>query len=70
MGRFEGRRPRDRLKYRWKDNIKVDLQEVSWGMKWICVAQDEDSLKAAVNVLKVQMSSCWDRAIVLEEITR
>jgi len=27
----EGKRPLGRPKYRWKDNIKMDLQEVGWG---------------------------------------
>jgi hypothetical protein len=27
----EGRRPLGRLRHRWKDNIKRDLQEVGWG---------------------------------------
>ena len=30
-GRPKGKRPRGRLKRRWEDNIKVDLQEVSCG---------------------------------------
>jgi hypothetical protein len=31
VGRPEGRRPLGRLKRRWEDNIKMDLQEVRWG---------------------------------------
>jgi hypothetical protein len=31
VGRPEGRRPLERLRHRWEDNIKVDLQEVEWG---------------------------------------
>jgi len=27
----EGKRPLGRPKRRWKDNIKMDLQEVGWG---------------------------------------
>jgi hypothetical protein len=27
---------------RWEDNIKMDLQEVGWGMDWIELAQDRD----------------------------
>jgi hypothetical protein len=30
-GRGEGRRPLGRPRRRWKDNIKLDLQEVGWG---------------------------------------
>jgi hypothetical protein len=31
VGRPEGRRPVGRLRRRWEDNIKMDLQEVGWG---------------------------------------
>jgi hypothetical protein len=30
-GRPEGKRPLGRLRLRWEDNIKMDLQEVGWG---------------------------------------
>jgi hypothetical protein len=43
VGRREGRRPLERPRLRWEDNIKVDLQGVWWdGMDWIAVAQDRD----------------------------
>jgi hypothetical protein len=32
VGRREGRRPLGRPRRRWEDNIKMDLQEVGWGM--------------------------------------
>jgi hypothetical protein len=35
--------------YRWEDNIKMDLQEVGWGMDWIELAQDRDRWRALVN---------------------
>jgi hypothetical protein len=31
VGIPEGRRPLGRLRCRWEDNIKMDLQEVGWG---------------------------------------
>jgi hypothetical protein len=31
VGRPEGRRPLERPRHRWEDNIKMDLQEVGWG---------------------------------------
>jgi hypothetical protein len=31
VGRPDGRRPLGRPRCRWKDNIKMDLQEVGWG---------------------------------------
>jgi len=36
VGRREGKRPLERPRRRWEDNIKMDLQEVGWGgMDWI-----------------------------------
>jgi hypothetical protein len=39
VGRPEGRRPLDRPRYRWEDNIKMDVQEVergAWtGFSWL-----------------------------------
>jgi hypothetical protein len=49
--RPEGRRPLGRPRRRWEDNIKVDLQEVGWGMDWIELAQDRDRWRALVNVV-------------------
>jgi hypothetical protein len=33
VGKLEGRRPLERPRRRWEDNIKMDLREVGWG-KW------------------------------------
>jgi hypothetical protein len=51
MGRPEGRRPLGRPRHRWEDNIKMDVQEVGWGMDWIELAQDRDRWRAVVNTL-------------------
>jgi hypothetical protein len=31
VGKPEGNRALRRLRFRWEDNIKTDLQEVGWG---------------------------------------
>jgi len=31
VGKPEGNRPLGRPRYRWEDNIKMDIQEVEWG---------------------------------------
>jgi hypothetical protein len=49
VGRPEGRRPLERPRHRWEDNIKMDLQEVRWGMDRIELAQDRDSWPALVS---------------------
>ena len=49
MGKPEGKRPLGRPRRRWKDNIKMDLQEVGCeGMDWIDVAPDRDKWRALV----------------------
>ena len=37
------------LLFRWEDNIKVEFQEVWWGMVWIDKAQDMDRWWVLVN---------------------
>jgi len=42
MGRPEWRRSSGRLRRRWEDNIKMDLQELGWGSSdWIGLAQEQ-----------------------------
>jgi hypothetical protein len=48
----EGRRPLGRQKYRWVDNIKMDLREIGWdGMDWIDLAQNRNQWRALVNTV-------------------
>jgi hypothetical protein len=43
VGKPEGKRPLGRLRRRWADNIKMDLQEVGVGRgDWMELAQDRD----------------------------
>jgi hypothetical protein len=32
VGKHEGRRPLERRRLKWEDNIKMDIQEVGWGI--------------------------------------
>jgi hypothetical protein len=51
-GKPEGRRPLERPRRRWEDNIKMDLREVGWGgMDWINLAQDRDRWPALVSAV-------------------
>jgi hypothetical protein len=52
VGKPEGKRPLERPRRRWEDNIKMDLREKGWvGMDWINLAQDRDQWKAPVNTI-------------------
>jgi len=52
VGKPKGKRPLGRRRRRWKDNIKMDLQEVGCGgMDWIELAQDRERWRVLVNVV-------------------
>jgi hypothetical protein len=57
VGKPEGKRPLQRLRHRWEDNIKIDLQEVGCvGMDWFELAQDRERWQALVNfVMSLQV---------------
>jgi len=42
VGKTEGKRPLERPRRRWEDNIKMVFQEVRWGVDWIDLAQYSD----------------------------
>jgi hypothetical protein len=50
--RPEGKRPLGRPRYRWEDNIKMDLREIGIdGVNWNRLAQDKVQWRAFVNML-------------------
>jgi hypothetical protein len=52
VGKPEEKKPLGRPRLRWKDNIRIDLQEVGCGcMDWIGLAQDRDRWRALVNTV-------------------
>jgi len=52
VGEPEGKRPLGRLRHRWEDNIKMNLQEVGCGcMDWIDVVQVRDRWWALVSAV-------------------
>ena len=45
-----GKRPLGRLRRRWEDNIRIDLEEISINARnWVDSAQDRDYWRAFVN---------------------
>ena len=52
VGKPVGERPLGRPRRRWKDNIKVDLQEVGGGCgDWMGLDQDRDRWRALVSTV-------------------
>ena len=52
VGKPQGKRPLERLRPIWEDNIKMDLQEVGCGgMDGMDLAQDRDRWRALVNAV-------------------
>jgi hypothetical protein len=52
VGKPEGKRPLERPRRRWEDNIKIDLQEVGGGYgEWMEVAQDRYRWRALVSAV-------------------
>jgi hypothetical protein len=50
--RPEGRRTLGRPRYRWEDNIKMDLREIGFrDVDWIHLAWDRDMWRALVNTV-------------------
>jgi hypothetical protein len=52
VGKPEGKRPLERPRRTWVDNIKMDLRQRGWdGVDWIDMAQDRDQWRALVNTV-------------------
>jgi hypothetical protein len=52
VGKPEGKRPLERPRRGWVNNIRMDLGEVGWGdVDWIGLAQDRNRWRALVNSL-------------------
>jgi hypothetical protein len=52
VGKPERKRPLGRPRRRWKNNIKMDIQEVEYGgTDWIALAQDRNRWRALVNAV-------------------
>jgi hypothetical protein len=52
VGKPEGKRPLERPRRRWEDNIKMDFREIGIdGENWIQLAQDRIQWRACVNTV-------------------
>jgi hypothetical protein len=53
VGKPEGKRPLERPRPRWEDNIRMDLQEVGCGcVDWIGLTQDRDRWRALMSAVR------------------
>jgi len=61
VGKPEGKRPLGRLRRRWEDNSKMDLQEVGGACgDWMELAQDRDRWRALVStVMYLRVPKMW-----------
>ena len=51
MGKLEGKSSLGRPRRRWEDNIKTDLEEVTWELNWIALTHDRDRWRVFVNAV-------------------
>ena len=52
VGKPEGKRPLERPRRRWEDNIKMDLEEVGSGCgDWMELAKDRDRWRVLVSMV-------------------
>jgi len=52
VGKPEVKKPLERPRRRWKDNIRMDIKEIGWeGFVWVYLAQDRDQWRTLVNTV-------------------
>jgi hypothetical protein len=51
VGNPEGKSQLGRPRRRWEDEIRMDLEEIGWGVEWIQLFQDRDRWRAVVNAV-------------------
>jgi hypothetical protein len=52
LGKAEGKRPLGGLRFKWENNIKIDLWEIGWsGLDLIDLALDRGQWKVLVNIV-------------------
>jgi hypothetical protein len=54
VGKLEGKRPLERPRRRWEDNVRLDLRRIGInGANWIRLAQDRVWWRAVVNTVMI-----------------
>jgi hypothetical protein len=63
VGEPEGKRPLERPRRRWVDNIRMDLEEVGWGdVDWIGLAKDRGQVESSCEfgIEPSGSMKCWE----------
>jgi hypothetical protein len=70
LGKPERKRPLERLRCMWVDNIKMGLRAIGWGGKdWIDLVQDRDQWMALVNtVINFGFHKIFENFLVAERL--
>jgi hypothetical protein len=56
VGKPEGKRPLGRPRWRWVDNVRMDLGEIGWSdVDWIGLAQNKDKWRALVDAVMMNL---------------
>jgi hypothetical protein len=56
VGKSEAETPIGRPRFRWEDNIKMDLQEMGWrDMDWADLAEDRGRWPAVIKVMNLRI---------------
>jgi hypothetical protein len=60
VGRPKGKRPLERPKCRWKDNIRMDIREIRCaGVDWMHLDQNRHPWQTLVNTIKSLQFHKW-----------
>jgi hypothetical protein len=51
LGKPQIYRPLEKPRRTWEDNIKMDLEEVGWGVDWINLLQEKGGRWAVLNAV-------------------
>jgi hypothetical protein len=52
LAKPEGKRPLERSRRKWEDNIKINVKEIGWeNMNWIRFPQVREKWRAVVNTV-------------------
>jgi hypothetical protein len=63
VGKLEGKRPLERPRCRWVDNIRMDLGVVGWGdVDWIGLAKDRNRWRCSCGfgIEPSDYMKCWE----------